>query len=699
MSEINSDGVDATVGKSVGVHQEICGKARDLLNRGRPAQAFDLLERYLDQIPEEASGRNREDTVEVRLLQVVSLTRGGNHQLARSHLKELRDIRWEKLPPRLAADLACQWGRVLQGRFTRERDPAQRRLLLLQAAEWFDEARRRDPTWHYPCGVAALLHAVAKNSLHAKDLAAEARRLTSLEDADGYWCAATLALVALVERKQEEFCKRVIDARRFMIQEGALGSLASLRRDCRLFKIEMKEDYPDEQEHCVLTFAGHMIDHPAESSPRFPAGDGLLQEKVRREIEKRLANLKPLAVYCSLASGSDILFLEALLERGKKEDYLEIHIVLPFQLEDFFASSVSRNEELFEIWEMRARRILANEHVEKHFLTEERSLGNEALLFALCNRFTQGLAIMRASELCVEPRALVVVDRDARCNPKVGGTAFFLRQWDDRPKANPAEIIDLTALREGGEQNAAPLACPVVIRAPASPDRTRCEKSLLFADVKEFSSIGDEAIVRFMTRFYAKLRELQVDHFRRFPKPDQERRTNPEMTSNTWGDALYAVFETAPEAADFAVRMLASVETLFANDEQLAGKLALRIGLHSGPVFTWTDPVTGRDSCFGRHVTHAARIEPVVVPGCAFASEQFAALLTSEASGRFVCERVGQFDLPKGHGTLPLYSINPCFDPAREANESDPSQPTPETALASGDASHTSLTAPGIGSG
>ena len=57
------------------------------------------------------------------------------------------------------------------------------------------------------------------------------------------------------------------------------------------------------------------------------------------------------------------------------------------------------------------------------------------------------------------------------------------------------------------------------------------------------------------------------------------------------------------------------------------------------------DPILHRRNYFGQHVNRTARIEPVTIPGCAFASEQFAALLAREAPEAFRTELRARRDL------------------------------------------------------
>jgi class 3 adenylate cyclase len=89
----------------------------------------------------------------------------------------------------------------------------------------------------------------------------------------------------------------------------------------------------------------------------------------------------------------------------------------------------------------------------------------------------------------------------------------------------------------------------------------------------------------------------------------------------------------------------------------LPADTTVRLGLHAGPVYPQLDRLIGRHNFFGSHVNRAARIEPVTTPGCAFASEQFAAALVVEPGHAFVCEYVGVEALAKGYDRCPLYRL------------------------------------------
>src|SRR5207245_3828341 len=82
----------------------------------------------------------------------------------------------------------------------------------------------------------------------------------------------------------------------------------------------------------VAVFAGHMIDRPERTSPRFPPK---LEPAVKAAIDQRIEQRGIGVGYAAAACGSDILFLEAILERGG-----EAHDILPYDKEEFLRDSV-----------------------------------------------------------------------------------------------------------------------------------------------------------------------------------------------------------------------------------------------------------------------------------------------------------------------------------------------------------------------
>jgi class 3 adenylate cyclase len=132
---------------------------------------------------------------------------------------------------------------------------------------------------------------------------------------------------------------------------------------------------------------------------------------------------------------------------------------------------------------------------------------------------------------------------------------------------------------------------------------------------------------------------------------------NRPIACNTWGDGLYLVFDQVSDCAEAALRLLERSEQMDWAELGLGKESPVRIGIHTGPVFRGMDPIIERLNYFGSQVTRAARIEPVTMPGCAFASEQFAALLTIKSGGEYRCEYIGVEQLAKHYDRCVLYRL------------------------------------------
>jgi class 3 adenylate cyclase len=333
--------------------------------------------------------------------------------------------------------------------------------------------------------------------------------------------------------------------------------------------------------------------------------------------------------------------------------WADLQVVLPFAEPDFLRLSVDygRDEPEWARWAERYREVLgklAPARDAVYYATDEPYLGSDRL-FGYANEVLQGMAIVRARQLGVTPRALVVVDPAAPPTP--GGARHFLGRWERT--GNPFTPIDLSELR--GDTPADAGADPP---SPEPPPRLpRPVRAMLFADVAGFSRMTDG----FAPEFFERFTRIVADALR---AAGEELRV-----MNTWGDGVFAVFgrdadETAgggvAAAAGAALRLLDAFGAHAADWARMKfpDPNPLRVGLHAGPVFELTpDPVLGRTNYFGQHVNRTARIEPITLPGSAYASEQFAALLTVAAPDGFACEFVGVEPLAKGYATAPLYQV------------------------------------------
>jgi tetratricopeptide (TPR) repeat protein len=179
----------------------------------------------------------------------------------------------------------------------------------------------------------------------------------------------------------------------------------------------------------VLAYTGHMVDADDRPTPRFP------REKVgrvRQAIQQRLSGLGPLYGFGTAARGSDILFLETLLER----DY-GATVVLPFPAAEFLAVSGGGR------WNERFQKIQANPRVELQTLKSSRPADPDLPgAFADANREVQRRAVEYAKRLDETPVIIAVWDGKAGDGP--GGTADAVALW--REDGYDVEVIDLTAL-------------------------------------------------------------------------------------------------------------------------------------------------------------------------------------------------------------------------------------------------------------
>ena len=412
----------------------------------------------------------------------------------------------------------------------------------------------------------------------------------------------------------------------------------------------------------VVVFTGHPLDRPGEG-PHFPPE---LESAVRAEIAHSLDELGAQVGYSMAACGSDLLFIEAMLERGA-----EVNVVMPYAIDDFIAENIRYGGSR---WEMRFRNALKLANTVT-YATEERFLGH-SMLYRFANQCLHGMATLRASFLSTDPYLLAVWDMMP--GSLVGGAAEFIDQWEDISRLR---IIDLDSLL----QKRPDLAGDSI---PSMPDMDgdgddeqgegRVIRSMMFCDIAGYSKLKEEHTPVFLD-------------FLRIINRGMARLEVQPIAINTWGDAIFAVMDKASPMAEYAQTLQ---EMVAAADEELHDRLphplSLRISLHAGPVFQAIDPICGRQNFYGSHINRAARLEPVTVIGHVYATQQFVAVLTAEQSAlrseaqnrdedfqeRFACEYVGVLSLAKDFGKQAVYHLRrrapPVLRDRPEADESDP---------------------------
>lgn len=617
-----------------------CDLVQALTGAGHATAAYDYATRALSFLP---------GSLWLGYRQALALARGRSVRRARSLVERLLDrLESDKVTDRMiwveALSLA---GRLFKdlGRTTGQKH--RRKRYFESARQRYAKAYELAEDW-FPGINAATTALLAGVPDQAEQIANQVIRQASgeldrLGNSDDYWLLATLAEAHLI-------CQRYGKAtdlyqRAVRLAQGRIGDIASMRRNVELLDecLQVPKPLLDCFEFGnVIVFAGHMIDHPDRTAkrglePRFPPIH-LLEKRLAQAIASEIRRIDPVVGYCSLANGADILFAEQMFARGS-----ELHVVLPFDLEDFWYTSVTFGIRELAEWRRRADRILAQSQV--HYATRERFLGDD-VLFEFTNRIMQGMAVLRAEEFGVTPHALVAFDRDKVAGGKAGTSAFFAK-WAAGDRE--VTVIDIGELREALPSSAKPRqlgppqAPPPVQNVPSGRRRVAY---MLFSDIQNFSRIKEEDSPAFLTQFMRIVKSVMRDCRR------------PPSFTNTWGDALYMVFDSAVDCADFAMRLLRRMDKVDWTRHNLPADTAMRIGLHAGPVYRRRNAILERMDVFGSHVNLAARIEPVTTPGSAWVSQHFAAELAVETDHPFTCDYIGVQELPKRSGQATLYRLD-----------------------------------------
>ena len=594
-----------------------------ILKLGEPLLAFDVVTEGL---------LSCEGDVRLRQLLGLALCRSGALEKANNVLSKLRDeghVDEETLGmlARTHKDLASRAG-----------DSSAEEMHRRRSAEIYAEAYRKTKGYYSGINAATMALSIGDED-HAKALATKVRAqcLAELKKPPGdlYWLLATLGEASLVLQdwsKAEEWYRKASE-----VACGRFGDIHSTRRNARMIlqhwntqsaQIEQWLKIPN-----VAVFTGHMLDHPSRPSPRFPKE---LEKAIGQQITERVKKLEIGFGYSSAACGSDILFLEAVLEAGG-----EICVVLPYGKEEFLQDSVNFAG---DDWPARMERVLSRAAHVEIASTQKMEIG--VVSYDYANQLVFGLASIRALQLETKLAPLAVWDGAKGDGP--GGTASVIERW--RGSGHKVEIVRLNV--PAARRPAKAVASSASKTNPNSSFETERKiqfssriMAMLFADAVGFSTLTEVQVRSFVEHCLGAVAELIA--------------TSPyqPLSRNTWGDGLYLVFDNVGAAGMFALELCDLVRKKDWTQFGLPKSLTARIALHAGPVYEYNDPITGKQTYSGTHVSRAARIEPIAPPGQVYASEAFAALAAIQRSANFACHYVGQTPLAKGYGTFRTYHV------------------------------------------
>lgn len=591
-----------------------------VLAQGEPLLAHDVIREGLGHWPND---------VRLRQLQGLALARSGATERANAVLQKLH------AEGQTDEETLGMLGRTFKDLAAAAPKSDQRIQSLRQAAEIYDEAYRA--SGGYWSGInAATMSLLIGEKDRAREIANRVREQCRKEDResgpDFYWRYAVLGEAALICRDLGQAGEWY--ARAASEGKNRFGHINSSRRNARLILENWGED-PNWIDNylrvpSVVVFAGHMIDRSDRATPRFPPE---IEDAIAEEIRRRIDILNPGFGFAAAACGSDILFLEAMLDRGAENT-----IVLPFNTEEFVRESVDFIPG--SNWRERFDRVLAR--AARVITASNQRLEIGGISYEFCNELLLGLATIRARQLDTELIPLAVWNRITGDGP--GGAASAVELW--RAAGHEPEIVDLAKMfetRVSAPRSESPSAG--TSSRGFDPEFGSRIVAILFADAVGFSKLTEPEVPRFMCHFLGPIAQL-CDRFKA-----------GLLAKNTWGDGLYFVFSDVDLAGNFALELSHLVATENWAEKGLPAGLSLRIALHAGPVYEFNDPITRSRTYTGTHVSRAARIEPVTPPGQVYASEAFAALAAAHRASGFVCDYVGQTPMAKGYGTLPTYHV------------------------------------------
>jgi class 3 adenylate cyclase len=618
---------------------------------------------------DELDEHGRTDLVKVRMNYAAALTRLGFTRDAR---KQLEPCIHENFRPMLGkglkGDILLQLGDILREESAYAPARAAKRQTGQEALRFYELALKIHP---YP--IKALLPAAAMSlilSEHGSDLRHRAEQSArqvmqlakALEQEDGPRVSTTqaraVASIILGELDAAFTAYHQLQE----LDQVTIADLAGARYYAQFLAEAVgqarnffRTAFPPLQ---LVVFAGHLPDPPGQQG-RFPLE---LIDPVRERLRAQLKEADVRVGLVSAAAGADLLFIEALRERGGV-----VHVVLPWSREEFRQTSVCRFEPQngSAIWAPLFDLALRDAATVRETGQLYEPGGDVSWQFAL--EVTAGLAIhtARASRLDVQPMVLW----DGLPGAGEGGTDGFVRFWRHELKQEPI-IVPLPAARS--RTNDLP---PMKSRSERGTFHQEV-KSLLFADIVGYSKLTEKVIPEFVGIFLEQISQLLAAS------------KYAPLSINTWGDAIYAVFDFAHDAACFAIELTKFIkdgeenwksrglyyeETSGSEGQKTQVPLNIRIGLHSGPVFLHYNPVVRQLGFTGAHVSRAARIEPVTRAGEVYASEEFAAMAElgweirrRKAGGAvpeeqgFQCEYAGSMKLAKGFpGQFRIYRVIP----------------------------------------
>jgi class 3 adenylate cyclase/tetratricopeptide (TPR) repeat protein len=453
------------------------------------------------------------------------------------------------------------------------------------AAQLYGQASGLEPDNGYPAINAATCMLLGGEDIQARQLAARVvsicERKIGQEPSD-FYAKITLAEALAVQGEIDR--SRAHYAETAALDPGRIRDLASAHRQARLIAAVEYGDpavFDSAFPKRRVLVMDHELIHKGES--RFEPLTTDQRTRLESALAHRLSESLSTIGFACPTSMTEFLFIELLQQRN-----IRYHVFLPWSEHDLLGRLIPPAEH------QRFRNILS---------------GAESVRVL-------SQAASATSEVSSHYSEMVMI-----------GVATLMAQALDLE-------LEFLVLNDSGN--------PLADQIPEGPQSI---KSILFADITDYSSLPERAIPNFVQHFMHAIARL-IDTSE-----------NQVLISNTWGDALYLVFEDPESAGRFALELQSLVNTTDWASRGLPENFGIRIGLHAGPVYSIVDPVIKRPSFTGFHVSWAARIEPRAAPNSIYTSEEFAAMAALNEHSRLKCDYVGLLPLPKNFGEKRVYRL------------------------------------------
>jgi hypothetical protein len=439
-------------------------------------------------------------------------------------------------------------------------------------------------TRNYYTGInAATMSAIAGRASQGREIAMQV--IGMIDPADkGFWELATLGEAYMLTKERAASIDHYIQARQLAGNDW--GKVISVYNQLWLLNHYMpvpKEIMRVFSPPTVVACIGHMIDHPSRSTPRFPAS---IEQQVMDSMTGAIRTISGGIGYCSLACGSDILFVEAMEQVGA-----EVHLFVPFDKDDFIEQSIAFAG---GNWRERFDRLLKKFPVT--YISQDKYDGNDEI-FAFQCRIIFGSAVLRSLTYHQKPM-LLSVQSEIDLKRRAGGTRDTIRLWpypDRHININPDQFVT----------NRPPLTAEIRSVPSSAPEKkvtTRPVLYLVSVNMRESNAMEKERVYKTVN---TKMKDQLI----------------PNRAFDIDDDTIFMAFDSESGAIDFVQLVLA------ASKSSIQQERSIKIGLHAAPVTVENLGVNEINITDQEDLSTVSSISRIAPRGTICASHHFAALL------------------------------------------------------------------------